>query len=54
MSKEAELIEAYHNILYIIEHAKQNNYPKFSKNDVEKISKEDVLNSMREVLSDGI
>lgn len=37
MSRQADLLEAYHNILYVINNAPLNSYPKFGKNDVKKI-----------------
>lgn len=36
MSRQADLLEAYHNILYVINNAPLNSYPKFGKNDVKK------------------
>lgn len=40
MSRQADLLEAYHNILYVINNAPLNSYPKFGKNDVKKIPSE--------------
>lgn len=31
MSRQADLLEAYHNILYVINNAPLNSYPKFGK-----------------------
>lgn len=51
MGLHTELVEAYNHLLYAIENASENTYPKFTKNDVKKYPEDKASRIIENVIS---